>query len=141
MKYFTIQKEILHNNIIPPPSLPGPVTSNTVAYLCICVCLLMCIWELAPSKGEDDTTEQASPYHTPTTSSWPPPQVTAVTYHPVHLGVLKKILTHLSKKHHPTSITGMESEVGVKGLLFHRYVRRWQSYNQPRRKQAKKTCK
>ena len=131
MKYFTIQKEILHNNIIPPPSLPGPVTSNTVVYLCICVCLIMCIWEPAPSKGEDDTTEQASPYHTPTTSSWPPPQVTAVTYHPVHLGVLKKILTHLSKKHHPTSITGMESEVGVKSLLFHRYVRRCQSYNQP----------
>ena len=96
------------------------------------LCLSSCIWELAPSKGEDDTTTvQASPYHTSTTSSWPPPQVTAVTYHPVHDGVLKKISTHLSKKHHPTSITGMESEVGVNGLLFHRYVKRLQSYNQP----------
>ena len=131
MKYLTIQKEILHINIIPPPSLPGHVTSYTVVYLCICVCLLMCIWELAPSKGEDDTTEQASPYHTPTTSSWPPPQVTAVTYHPVHLGELKKYRPTSAKNFTPPQSPGMESEVGVNGLLFHRYVKRLQSYNQP----------
>ena len=144
MKYFTIQKEILHSNIIPPPSLPGHVTSYTLhscvlVYLCLSSYVYLGASPLQRWRWHHNSASQSlsHPHHI---------QLATAASHRGYISprppwCAGKNIDPPQQKHHPTSITGMKSEVGVNGLLFHRYVKRLQSYNQPRRKQAKKTCK